>query len=154
MRDTTCDLVGIDPDEAKLDQYAQRIRNHVQPYLSGLTFTVLNSADATRRALVVDLPAGPMAPHLVDGTAARAKHQQAAAAPNRYRDHTAWMAEHQLERAYGDRATRAAHSNEALQQLLDHVRQTVTLRHRESSAWSHAPWRCRFNVLQPHSVSC
>ncbi|MFD4542012.1 hypothetical protein [Streptomyces bauhiniae] len=92
-----------------------------------------------------------MAPHLVYGTAARAKHQQAAAAPNR--DHTAWMAEHQLERAYGDRATRAAHSNEALQQLLDHVRQTVPLQ-RESSAWPHAPRRCRFNVLQPHSASC
>ncbi|MFF0386941.1 helix-turn-helix domain-containing protein [Streptomyces sp. NPDC004286] len=135
VRDTTCDLVGIDPDEVNIEQYAQWVRNHVQPYLSGLAFTVLTSADATRSVLVVDVPASPMAPHLVYGTAARDKDQQAAVAPYRDRDHTAWMAEHQLERAYGDRAARAAHSSEALQQLLDDVRQTVTLQQREASAW-------------------
>ncbi|MET8816453.1 ATP-binding protein [Streptomyces sp. NPDC004549] len=135
VRDTTCELVGIDPDEVKADQYAQWVRNHVQPYLSGLTLTTLTSPDGTRSVLVADVPASPMAPHLVYGTAARDKDQQAAVAPYRDHDHTAWMAEHQLERAYRDRFTRAAHTNDALQQLIDHARQTVTLQQREASAW-------------------
>ncbi|MGW5905830.1 hypothetical protein ACWFQ6_29210 [Streptomyces althioticus] len=45
-----------------------------------------------RSVLVADVPASPMAPHLVYGTAARDKDQQAAVAPYRDRDHTAWMA--------------------------------------------------------------
>ncbi|XKK60589.1 ATP-binding protein [Streptomyces sp. ARC32] len=128
VRDTTCELVGIDPDEANTDQYAQWIRNHVHPYLSGLTFTSYTSADGTRSVLVADVPASPTAPHLVYGTAARDKDQQAAVAPYRDRDHTAWMAEHRLERAYRDRFTRAAHTDTELQRLLGHVQQTVTLR--------------------------
>jgi predicted HTH transcriptional regulator len=103
VRDTTCELVGIDPGEVNIEQYAQWVRNHVQPNLSDLTFTVLTSADGATSVLVADVPASSMAPQLVYGTAARDKDQQAAVAP--YRDHTAWMAEHQLERAYRDRFT-------------------------------------------------
>ncbi|MGV9565072.1 AlbA family DNA-binding domain-containing protein [Streptomyces sp. NPDC003480] len=107
VRDTTCELVGIDPDTVNIEEYAQWVRNHVQPYLPDLTFTVLTSADGATSVLVADIPASPIAPHLVYGTAARHKDQQAAVAPYRNRDHTAWMAEHQLERAYRDRFTRA-----------------------------------------------
>ncbi|MFE6475707.1 hypothetical protein [Streptomyces rochei] len=37
VQDTTCELTGIDPAEVNPEQYAQWIRNHVHPYLSGLT---------------------------------------------------------------------------------------------------------------------
>ncbi|WP_345964698.1 ATP-binding protein [Streptomyces sp. BRB040] len=60
-QDTTCELTGIDPAEVKPEQYAQWIRNHVHPYLSGLTFTTLTSPDGTRSVLVADVPASPMA---------------------------------------------------------------------------------------------
>ncbi|CAM5385708.1 hypothetical protein SHIRM173S_09737 [Streptomyces hirsutus] len=93
--------LGIDPDEVNIEQYAQWVRNHLQPYLPDLTFT-----DGATSVLVADIPASPTAPHLVYGTAARDKDQQAAVAPYRDRDHTAWMAERQLERAYRDRFTR------------------------------------------------
>ncbi|WP_440581267.1 AlbA family DNA-binding domain-containing protein [Streptomyces sp. PT19] len=135
VQDTTCELTGIDPAEVNPEQYAQWIRNHVHPYLSGLTFTTLTSPDGTRSVLVADVPASPMAPHLVYGTASRDKDQQAAVAPYRDRDHTAWMAEHQLERAYRDRFTRAAQTDDTLRQLVDHTRQTVTQQQREASAW-------------------
>ncbi|AEY86856.1 hypothetical protein SHJG_1580 [Streptomyces hygroscopicus subsp. jinggangensis 5008] len=62
VRDTTCELVGIDPDEVNIEQYAQWVRNHVQPYLPDLTFTTLTSADGTTSVLVADVPASPMAP--------------------------------------------------------------------------------------------
>ncbi|MFD4413492.1 helix-turn-helix domain-containing protein [Streptomyces sp. NPDC058476] len=135
VRDTTCELVGINPGEVNIEQYAQWVRNHVQPYLPDLTFTILTSADGATSVLVADVPASPMAPHLVYGTAARDKDQQAAVAPYRDRDHTAWMAEHQLERAYRDRFTRVADADTTLQQLVDHAQQTVTLHQREASAW-------------------
>jgi hypothetical protein len=135
VRDATCELVGIDPAEVKTEQYAQWVRNHVQPYLPDLTFTTFTSSDGTRSVLVADVPASPMAPHLVYGTAARDKDQQAAVAPYRDRDHTAWMAEHQLERAYRDRFTRVAHADDALQRLVDHARETVTTQQQEPSAW-------------------
>lgn len=48
-----------------VEQYAQWVRNHVQPYLPDLTFTVLTSADGATSVLVADVPASPMAPHRV-----------------------------------------------------------------------------------------
>ncbi|ATW46664.1 AlbA family DNA-binding domain-containing protein [Streptomyces peucetius] len=143
VRDTTCELVGIDPGEVNTDQYAQWVRNHVHPYLSGLTFTTLTSPHGATSVLVADVPASPMAPHLVYGTAARDKDQQAAVAPYRDRDHTAWMAEHQLERAYRDRFTRAQHADDTLQRLINHARETVKPSSRQNrppgSSLSHAP---------------
>ncbi|MFE9976607.1 hypothetical protein ACFYRD_39410 [Streptomyces hirsutus] len=122
--------LGIDPDEVNIEQYAQWVRNHLQPYLPDLTFT-----DGATSVLVADIPASPTAPHLVYGTAARDKDQQAAVAPYRDRDHTAWMAERQLERAYRDRFTRAQHADDALQHLFDHTRQMVTAQQEELPAW-------------------
>ncbi|MFI2764754.1 helix-turn-helix domain-containing protein [Streptomyces echinatus] len=138
VRDTTCELVGIDPGEVNIEQYAQWVRNHVQPYLPGLTFTVLTSADGATSVLVAAVPASPMAPHLVYGTAARDKDQQAAVAPYRDRDHTAWMAEHQLERAYRDRFTRAQRAEDEAHHLLAHAAETVSAQHREPAAYFFA----------------
>jgi predicted HTH transcriptional regulator len=87
VRDKTTELVGIDLDEVNTQQYAQWVRNHVQPYLPDLDFTRL-SEDGVR-VLVVDVPASPMAPHHVYGTVAKDKDQQAAVVPYRDRDHTA-----------------------------------------------------------------
>ncbi|WP_318205872.1 hypothetical protein [Streptomyces sp. SCL15-4] len=138
MRDASCELVGIDPDEVNVEQYAQWVRNHVQPYLPDLTFTVLTSVDGSTSVLVADVPASPMAPHLVYGTAARDKDQQAAVAPYRDRDHTAWMAEHQLERAYRDRFIRAQHAEDEAHYLLAHAKETVAAQHSEPAAYFFA----------------
>jgi len=138
VRDATCELVGIDPDEVNIEQYAQWVRNHVQPYLPDLTFTVLTSADGATSVLVADVPASPMAPHLVYGTAARDKDQQAAVAPYRDRDHTAWMAEHQLARAYRDRFTRAQRAEDEAHHLLAYAQETVTAQHIEPAAYFFA----------------
>ncbi|MFF4590504.1 helix-turn-helix domain-containing protein [Streptomyces sp. NPDC001388] len=127
--------VGIDPDEVSTQQYAQWIRNHVQPYLPDVTFTVLSSSDGAISFLVIDVPASPMAPHHVYGTAAKDKDQQAAVVPYRDRDHTAWMAEHQIERAYRDRFTRAQHAQKETDRLFAHARENVLAEQAEPSAW-------------------
>ncbi|MGW1364998.1 AlbA family DNA-binding domain-containing protein [Streptomyces chartreusis] len=127
--------VGIDPAEVNAAQYAQWIRNHVQPYLADVDFAVLSSSDGACSFLVVDVPASPMAPHHVYGTAAKDKDQQAAVVPYRDRDHTAWMAEHQIERAYRDRFTRAQHAQDELEQLYTHTRDDVLAEQTEPSAW-------------------
>ncbi|MEV0936376.1 ATP-binding protein [Streptomyces phaeochromogenes] len=127
--------VGIKPAEVNAARYAQWIRNHVQPYLADLDFTVLSSPDGATSFLVVDVPASPMAPHHVYGTAARDKDQQAAVVPYRDRDHTAWMAEHQIERAYRDRFTRAQHAQDELEQLYTRTRDDVLVEQAEPSAW-------------------
>ncbi|UFR06940.1 hypothetical protein KBP30_39820 [Streptomyces sp. Go40/10] len=93
--------MGIDPDEVNRQQYAQWIRNRVQPCLPGLDMFELT--DGTKTVLVVDVPASEMAPHFVYGGAARDKEQQAAVVPYREDDHTTWTAEHQIERACRDR---------------------------------------------------
>ncbi|MFE3906320.1 helix-turn-helix domain-containing protein [Streptomyces sp. NPDC059153] len=138
VRDKTCDLVGIDPEQVNVQQYSQWIRNHVQPYLPDVTFTTLTSPDGTTSVLVIDIPASPMAPHHVYGTAQKDKEQQAAVVPYRDKDHTAWMAEHQIERAYRDRFTRTERAEEEVQRLLDHTRETVFTQQAESSAWFFA----------------
>lgn len=135
VRDKTCELVGIDPEQANIQQYHQWIRNHVQPYLPDITFTTLPSPDGSMSVLVCDIPASPMAPHHVYGTAQKDKDQQVAVVPYRDKDHTAWMAEHQIERAYRDRFTRTEHAEEEVQRLLDQTRDTVFTQQTEPSAW-------------------
>ncbi|MFB8027251.1 MULTISPECIES: helix-turn-helix domain-containing protein [unclassified Streptomyces] len=135
VRDKTCELVGINPDQANIQQYHQWIRNHVQPYLPEITFTTLPSPDGSTSVLVCDIPASPMAPHHVYGTAQKDKDQQAAVVPYRDKDHTAWMAEHQIERAYRDRFTRTEHAEEEVQRLLDQTSDTVFTQQTEPSAW-------------------
>ncbi|MFE4960748.1 helix-turn-helix domain-containing protein [Streptomyces sp. NPDC056653] len=138
VRDKTTELVGIDPDDVNVQQYAQWIRNHVQPYLPDLDFILLSSPDGSASVLVVDVPASTMAPHHVYGTAAKDKDQQAAVVPYRDKDHTAWMVEHQIERAYRDRFTRAQRAEEEVQRLIDHAQETVFAQQKEPAAWFFA----------------
>lgn len=70
VQDKTTVLTGIAPDEVNRQQYAQWIRNHVQPYLPDLD--IFELTDGTKTVLVVDVPASEMAPHFVYGGAARA----------------------------------------------------------------------------------
>lgn len=77
-------------------------------------------------------------PHRVYGTAQKDKEQQAAIVPYRDKDHTAWMAEHQIERAYRDRFTRTERAEEEVQRLLDHTHETVFIQQAEPSAWFFA----------------
>lgn len=136
VTDKTTDLVGIDLDEVNTQQYAQWVRNHVQPYLPDVDFTPLSEGGV--HVLVVDVPASPMAPHHVYGTAAKDKDQQAAVVPYRDRDHTAWMAEHQIERAYRDRFTRAERAEQDTERLLERARDRVLPPHSGPAAWIFA----------------
>jgi predicted HTH transcriptional regulator len=124
VQDKTTALVGIDPEQVNRQQYAQWIRNHVQPYLPDLD--ILELTDGTKTVLVVDVPASEMAPHFVYGGAARDKEQQAVVVPYRDNDHTAWMAEHQIERAYRDRFARVGRAEEEIQRHIDLTTQTIT----------------------------
>jgi hypothetical protein len=133
VQDTTTTLVGIDPEEANPQQYAQWIRNHVQPYLPDLD--IFQLTDGTKTVLVVDVPASEMAPHFVYGTAQRDKEQQAAVIPYRDNDHTAWMAEHQIERAYRERFARVGLAEEQLHRHIDFTIQTIAAQATAPSAW-------------------
>ncbi len=135
VRDKTCHLTGIDPGQANPQQYHQWIRNHVQPYLPDVTFTTLTSPDGATSVLVCDIPASPMAPHHVYGTAQKDKDQQAAVVPYRDKDQTGWMAEHQIERAYRDRFTRTERAEEEAERLLGQTRETVFTHQTEPAAW-------------------
>lgn len=53
VQDKTTRLVGIDPEQVNRQQYAQWIRNHVQPYLPDLD--ILELTDGTKTVLVVDV---------------------------------------------------------------------------------------------------
>ncbi|MFI0596719.1 helix-turn-helix domain-containing protein [Streptomyces griseus] len=127
------EIIGIDREEADLRQYAQWVRNHVHPYLPDLVMYPLT--DGATTLLVVDVPASEMAPHLVHGRSDKDKEQQAFTVPYRDRDHTAWMAEHQIERAYRDRFTRADRAEEALRQHSDFLTRTITAHAAKPSAW-------------------
>ena len=133
VQDKTTALVGIDPDEVNRQRYAQWIRNHVHPYLPDLD--ILELSDGTKTVLVVDVPASEMAPHFVYGTAARDKEQQAAVVPYRDNDHTAWMAEHQIERAYRDRFARVGRAEEEIQSHINFTTKTIAAHATAPSAW-------------------
>ncbi|MEV7899478.1 AlbA family DNA-binding domain-containing protein [Streptomyces cyaneofuscatus] len=126
-------VVGVDWDKADLRQYAQWVRNHVHPYLPDLAMFRLS--DGAKTLLVVDVPASEMAPHLVHGRSDKDKEQQAFTVPYRDRDHTAWMAEHQIERAYRDRFTRTGSAEDALRQHTDFLTRTITAHATGPSAW-------------------
>ncbi|AXK36577.1 ATP-binding protein [Streptomyces armeniacus] len=136
----TIDLVGIDPEAVAIQQYEQWIRNHVQPYLPDLEIYPLtddstSTSDGARTVLVVDVPASEMAPHFVYGTAQRDKEQMAAVVPYRASDQTAWMPEHQIERAYRDRFARIGRAEEELQHHLELTVQHIAAQTEVPSAW-------------------
>ncbi len=83
------EFTGIRAVDANPDQYAQWVRNLVQPYLSGLEQYVLLSDDGSEAVFVVDVPASEPAPHSVDfvdiRAKAKAKSQRATVTPYRRR---------------------------------------------------------------------
>ncbi|MFD4233359.1 helix-turn-helix domain-containing protein [Streptomyces sp. NPDC058542] len=127
------EIIGVDWGKADLRQYAQWVRNHVHPYLPDLVMYPLT--DGATTLLVVDVPASEMAPHLVHGRSDKDKEQQAFTVPYRDRDHTAWMAEHQIERAYRDRFTRTDRAEEALRRHSEFLTRTITAHAAKPSAW-------------------
>ncbi|WP_330242606.1 AlbA family DNA-binding domain-containing protein [Streptomyces sp. NBC_00525] len=133
VQDKTTALTGIDAETANPQQYTQWIRNHVHPYLPDLDISVLT--DDVKSILVVDVPASEMAPHFVYGGAARDKEQQTAVVPYRDHDHTAWMAEHQIERAYRDRFARIGSAEEEIQRHTDFLVQSIGGHDSTPSAW-------------------
>ncbi|MFJ5726433.1 helix-turn-helix domain-containing protein [Streptomyces sp. NPDC093149] len=126
-------IKGVDWEKADLRQYAQWVRNHVHPYLPDLVMFPLT--DGATTLLVVDVPASEMAPHLVHGRSDKDKEQQAFTVPYRDRDHTAWMAEHQIERAYRDRFARVGRAEEEVQRHIDFITQTIAAHVSAPSAW-------------------
>ncbi|MFJ9891605.1 helix-turn-helix domain-containing protein [Streptomyces sp. NPDC091287] len=143
------EIIGIDWEKADLRQYAQWVRNHVHPYLPDLVMFPLT--DGATTLLVVDVPASEMAPHLIHGRSDKDKEQQAFTVPYRDRDHTAWMAEHQIERAYRDRFTRTDSAEEALRRHSDFLTRTITAHAAKPSAWLVAV--ARPTRLYPHGAS-
>jgi hypothetical protein len=71
------------------------------------------------------VPAGEFAPHSVTGTAARDKQQNAFVVPYRDGDHTAWMEEHQVARAYRERFAGQQRHDQALTDLWTAARDLV-----------------------------
>jgi len=133
------EFTGIRAVDANPDQYAQWVRNLVQPYLSGLEQYVLLSDDGSEAVFVVDVPASEPAPHSVDfvdiRAKAKAKSQRATVTPYRDGAHTAWMAEHQIARAYAERMTRAAEWQEAFDELRNWTAESYEGRGGPGTAW-------------------
>jgi hypothetical protein len=131
------EFVGIDPAAAKPDQYAQWVRNLVQPYLSGLELYPLTSDDGSEAVFVVDIPASELSPHSVafDHIKDQAKSQYATVTPYRDGSHTAWMAEHQIARAYAERLTRTAEWQAAFDELRDWTAEFFEGRAGSGNAW-------------------
>jgi hypothetical protein len=128
---------GIGKADANPTQYAQWVRNHVQPYLAGLELYFVESADGSEIVLVVDVPASELAPHAVDfePTRDRAKSQRATVTPYRDGPHTEWMAEHQIARAYAERLSQAAQWQAAFNELRDWTAESLDGRAGPGNAW-------------------
>lgn len=119
------DPYGIDSASVDTRMYGQWLRNHVRPYLADVDYLELTSADEQRSFLLVNVPASEFAPHAVTGTAARDKQQNAFVVPYRDGDHTAWMEEHQIARAYRERFTGQQRHDQGLTDLWTATRDLV-----------------------------
>jgi hypothetical protein len=133
------EFTGIDPSVVNEQQYAQWVRNLVQPYLSGLELYALPSRDGSDAVFVVDVPASELAPHSVAFVDIRerdkARSQRASVTPYRMGSHTDWMAEHQVARAYAERLTRAADWQAEFDELRDWTAESVEGRGGPGTAW-------------------
>jgi hypothetical protein len=128
-------ITGIDPGEVHTEHLFKWLRANTKPYVAGVDAYTLTSDDESTSVLVVDIPASPMAPHFVLGPSPRDKQLQAFAVPFRYADHTGWLAEHEIERAYRDRFTRHEAADQALERHIDRVREIVLTEGDPSVAW-------------------
>jgi Schlafen, AlbA_2 len=137
VTDRPVTIKGIREADANREQYAQWVRNWVQPYLSGLDMYLISAADSDEAVLVIDVPASELAPHAVDydPTNDRARSQHAVVTPYRDGPHTAWMAEHQVARAYAERLTRTAQWQESFNELRDWTAESLEGRLGPGNAW-------------------
>ncbi|MEV5605717.1 ATP-binding protein [Streptomyces sp. NPDC052299] len=126
---------GVNPDEIATEHLYKWLRAHTQPFVGGVDIYPLESPDRTRTVLVVDVPASPMAPHFVLGTSSRDKEQQAFAVPARFTDHTTWLSEHEIERAYRDRFVRQEDAGKALDRCVAETREVVLGEGDNTTAW-------------------
>ncbi|MCX4824881.1 ATP-binding protein [Streptomyces sp. NBC_01142] len=118
-------ITGVDPQAVNTEHLHKWLRANTQPYVAGVDAYTQSSADGSKTVLVVDVPASAMAPHFVLGSSQRDRQLQAFAVPFRYSDHTGWLAEHEIDRAYRDRYARQAAADEALERHLEHAREVV-----------------------------
>jgi hypothetical protein len=118
-------VTGIDPTAVQTEHLSKWLRANTQPFVSGVDMYTLSSADGAQSVLVVDVPASTMAPHYVLGASSRERQLHAFAVPFRYADHTGWLAEHEIARAYQERFRRHVAAEQALRQVLDDTREMV-----------------------------
>ncbi|WP_207564002.1 AlbA family DNA-binding domain-containing protein [Streptomyces sp. CA-256286] len=118
-------ITGVDLNAVHTEHLFKWLRANTQPYVAGVDAYTLSSEDGRLSVLVVDVPASAMAPHFILGSTQREKEIRAFAVPFRYSDHTGWLAEHEIDRAYRDRFARHAAADQALERHLDRVREVV-----------------------------
>ncbi|MCF1510106.1 AlbA family DNA-binding domain-containing protein [Streptomyces glomeratus] len=128
-------ITGIDPDAANTEHLYKWLRANTQPFVTGVDAYIRSSADGSKSVLVVDVPASAMAPHFVLGTSPREKQLHAFAVPFRYADHTGWLAEHEIDRAYRERFARQAEADRALARQLEQTREVVLTEGDPMVAW-------------------
>jgi hypothetical protein len=118
-------ITGVDPNAVHTEHLFKWLRANTQPFVAGVDAYMLTSEDGSTSVLVVDVPASAMAPHFILGSTPREKELRAFVVPFRYSDHTGWLAEHEIDRAYRDRFARQAATDQALERHLDRVREVV-----------------------------
>ncbi|MFG2326643.1 helix-turn-helix domain-containing protein [Streptomyces sp. NPDC048568] len=128
-------IIGVNPNSVHTEHLFKWLRANTQPFVAGVDAYTLDSADSSLSVLVVDVPASTMAPHFVLGTSPREKQTHAFAVPFRYTDHTGWLAEHEIDRAYRDRFARQEATDQALERHIDRVREVVLTEGDPSVAW-------------------
>ncbi|WP_030705157.1 MULTISPECIES: helix-turn-helix domain-containing protein [unclassified Streptomyces] len=128
-------IEGVDPRDAPTEHLYKWLRAHTQPFVGGVDIFPLQCPDTTKSVLVVDVPASAMAPHFVLGTSSRDKEQQAFAVPARFTDHTTWLSEHEVERAYRDRFARQEDAGKALERHVTETSEAVLGEGDNTAAW-------------------
>ncbi|WP_404200198.1 AlbA family DNA-binding domain-containing protein [Streptomyces tauricus] len=126
-------IEGVEAHAISTEHLYKWLRAHTQPFVGGVDIYQLEGNGKT--VLVVDVPASAMAPHFVLGTSSRDKEQQAFAVPARFADHTTWLSEHEIERAYRDRFARQEDATKALQRHVAETREVVLGEGNDAAAW-------------------
>lgn len=128
-------IEGVNPQDVPTEHLYKWLRAHTQPFVGGIDIFPLASPDGAKSVLVVDVPASGMAPHFVLGTSSRDKGQQAFAVPARFTDHTTWLSEHEIERAYRDRFARQEVAGKAIERHVAETREVVLGEGDQTAAW-------------------
>lgn len=128
-------IVGVNPEDIATEHLYKWLRAHTQPFVDGVAIYLLESLENVKSVLVVDVPASAMAPHFVLGTSSRDKEQQAFAVPARFTDHTTWLSEHEIERAYRDRFARQEDAGKALDRHIAETSEVVLGEGDDTVAW-------------------